>query len=265
MSGGVRALRAEARGGYTWVFSVGGGRPPTTYGRRVDEVSEGDGGSTGRGRCRWAPRSREGVGLTARSIGGHGRVALPLTFGACARMLAWLNRLAAGCGAAKFRAAMTLEGDDMKKSLSFVLLVTLFFAGSAFAADPIVGTWKLNVEKSKFTTGAALTAGTRIYTEDNGLYTLVQKLTGADGKEMSIRSTYRDSKEEKQAAPSSVDATLAKKVDANTWDFELKKNGKTVGHVHRTVSADGKTLTVHNTGMQANGTLGDQTLVFDKQ
>ena len=153
----------------------------------------------------------------------------------------------------------------MKKTLSFILLVTLFFASPVFAADPIVGTWKLNVEKSKFNTGAALIAGTRIYTEAKGLYTLEQKLTGADGKEMSTRTTYRDSKEEKQAAPSSIDATLAKKVDANTWDFELKKGGKVVGHVHRTVSADGKTLTVHNTGTQANGTLGDQTLVFDKQ
>jgi hypothetical protein len=154
---------------------------------------------------------------------------------------------------------------NMKKTLSFILLVAVFFASPVFAADPILGTWKLNVEKSKFSAGTALTAGIRIYTEDNGLYTLVQKLTGADGKDMSTRSTYRDSKEEKQAAPGSVDATLAKKVDANTWDFELKKNGKVVGHVHRTVSADGKTLTVHNTGMQANGIIGDQTLVFDKQ
>ena len=46
---------------------------------------------------------------------------------------------------------------------------------------------------------------------------------------------------------------------------DLKKNGKVVGHVHRVVSADGKTLTVHNTGMQVSGTVGDETLVFDKQ
>jgi hypothetical protein len=55
------------------------------------------------------------------------------------------------------------------------------------------------------------------------------------------------------------------KIDANTSDFDLKKDGKVVGHVHRVVSADGKTLTVHNTGMQVSGTVGDETLVFDKQ
>jgi hypothetical protein len=153
----------------------------------------------------------------------------------------------------------------MKKTLSLILLATLFFASPAFATDPIVGTWKLNVEKSKFSAATVLTAGTRTYTEANGLYTLEQKLTTADGKEMSIRTKYRAGKEEKQAVTSFIDTTLAKKIDANTWDFDLKKEGKVVGHVHRTVSPDGKTLTVHNTGMQATGAIGEQTLVFDRQ
>lgn len=153
----------------------------------------------------------------------------------------------------------------MKKVLSLILLAALFLASPAFAADPIVGTWKLNVAKSKFSAGAALTAGTRVYTEADGLYTLDQKLTGAEAKEMSNRAQYRDGKEVKQAATTGADTTSAKKIDANTWDFDLKKNGKVVGHVHRVVSADGKTLTVHNTGMQLSGARGDETLVFDKQ
>ncbi|MEA3176576.1 MAG: hypothetical protein QOI59_99 [Gammaproteobacteria bacterium] len=153
----------------------------------------------------------------------------------------------------------------MKKILSLIVIAGVLFASPAFAADPIVGTWKLNVAKSKFITGAALSAGTRVYTEANGLYTLNQKLTGADGKEMSIQVQYRDGKDEKQATAGAADTTHAKKIDANTWDFDLKKDGKTVGHVHRVVSAEGKTLTVHNTGMQLSGAQGDETLVFDKQ
>ena len=153
----------------------------------------------------------------------------------------------------------------MKKLLSLIVLSAVFFASPAFAADPIVGTWKLNAAKSKFITGAALMAGTRVYTEANGLYTLDQKLTSADGKERSNRVQYRDGKDEKQATAGATDTTHAKKIDANTWDFDLKKDGKVVGHVHRVVSADGKTLTVHNTGMQLSGAEGDETLVFDKQ
>jgi len=147
------------------------------------------------------------------------------------------------------------------------VLAAVFFASPAFAADPVVGTWKLNVAKSKFSAGAELTAGTRVYTEANGLYTLDQKLTGADGKEKSNRAQYQNGKDVKQAtaAAAAADTTFAKKIDANTWDFDLKKDGKVVGHVHRVVSADGKTLTVNNTGMQLSGVMGDGTLVFDKQ
>ena len=157
-----------------------------------------------------------------------------------------------------------IKGDHMKRLLSLILLAAVFFAAPAFAADPIVGSWKLNAAKSKFA-GAAQTAGTRVYTEANGLYTLDQKLTGADGKERSSHTQYRDGKEEKQPPGGVADATVAKKIDANTWDFDLKKGGKVVGHVHRVVSADGKTLTVQNTGTKLSGAQGDETLVFDKQ
>jgi hypothetical protein len=153
----------------------------------------------------------------------------------------------------------------VKKALSLIVLAAALFSGPAFAADPIIGTWKLNVAKSKFIAGAALTAGTRTYTESNGLYTLQQKLTGSDGKEVSNTAHYREGKDEKQAAGGTIDTTFAKRIDANTWDFDLKKDGKVVGHVHRVVSADGKTLTVQSTGVTLMGVSGDQTLVFDRQ
>ena len=153
----------------------------------------------------------------------------------------------------------------MKKIISLMMLATVLFAGPAFAADPIVGSWKLDVAKSKFTSGQEMKASSRVYTEANGIYTLEQKVTGADGKEMSYRVKYSDGKDMKQDTGGPVDTTHAKKVDANTWDFDLKKDGKVVGHVHRVVSADGKTLTVHNTGMMLSGITGDQTLVYDKQ
>lgn len=154
----------------------------------------------------------------------------------------------------------------MRTIASFMLLAAMFVAGTAFAADPIVGTWKLNVEKSKFSSGHELKDGTRVYSEADGVYTLEQKVTRADGKEMSARTQYSDGKDMKQGdANSAADTTHAKKVSARTWDFELRRDGKVVGHVHRVVSADGKTLTVHNTGAQLSGVTGDDTLVFDKQ
>jgi hypothetical protein len=152
----------------------------------------------------------------------------------------------------------------MKQLIAFILFGAIFAAASAYAADPIVGTWKLDVSKSKFSPGPAPQAGTRVYTESAGLYTLDQKITGADGKEHSLQAQYRDGQDVKDpGAPAS--STFAKKVDANAWNFDIKVGGKVVGHVHRVVSADGKTLTVHNTGKQVDATAADDTMVFDKQ
>lgn len=153
----------------------------------------------------------------------------------------------------------------MKRVLSLIALAGVLLSGPALAADPIVGTWKLNVAKSKFSVGGELTASTRVYTEVNGTYILEQKLTGKDGKERSNRSEARDGEDVKQSSNVIADTVHAKKIDANTWDTELKKDGKVIGHAHRVVSADGRTLTVHSTGVHLSGGKGAETLVFDRQ
>src|SRR5262245_20844267 len=105
----------------------------------------------------------------------------------------------------------------MKKLLALVTLAAVFCAAPAFASDPIVGTWKLNVEKSKFG-GEKVTAGTRVYSESGGVYTLDQKVTGADGKEKSMSATYADGKEEKQPMGGIGDTIAVKKINDHTWD-----------------------------------------------
>src|SRR5580693_4601929 len=99
-------------------------------------------------------------------------------------------------------------GGSMRRIISLLVVAGLFLAGPAFAADPIVGTWKLNVAKSRFASGAELTAGSRVYTEANGLYTLNQTLTGKDGKDKSNHVQYRNGKEEKQSTAGPADTTL---------------------------------------------------------
>jgi len=153
----------------------------------------------------------------------------------------------------------------MRKLLALLLLGLAFVTSSAFAADPIIGTWTLNVAKSKFTSGPAPKAATRVYSESDGVYTLNQTMTGADGKEVAFKVQYREGQDETITGANGIDSIHATKVNANTWEFSLKSGGKEVGHVHRTVSADGKVLTVHNTGKQRSGATGDDTLVFDKK
>src|SRR5262245_42823256 len=104
------------------------------------------------------------------------------------------------------------RGISMKKLLTLIAAAAMLCAAPAFAADPIVGTRELHVSKSKFADAAA-TAGTRVYTESNGVYKLEQTLTVADGKEVKSESIYSDGKETKQEAHAVGDAVVAKKID----------------------------------------------------
>ena len=154
----------------------------------------------------------------------------------------------------------------MRKIATIALLSTLFVGASVFAADAVVGTWKLNVAASKFS-GTAPTSGTRTYAESADGTVLDQKMVGADGKEMTMHTTIKyDGKDYPVSGNADADTVAAKVIDARTTHFTMKKGGKVVGTVHRVVSKDGKMLTVQNKGTHAaDGKAYDDTLVFDKQ
>jgi hypothetical protein len=153
----------------------------------------------------------------------------------------------------------------MVRIVAIALLSTLFFGTTAFAADAVDGTWKLNVAKSKFSDTAPKGA-TRVYSESADGTTLDQKMVGADGKEMSMHVTLTyDGKAHPITGNPDADSGTGKAINGHTSDFTLSKGGKVVGSVHRVVSADGKTLTVNNKGTHPDGKPYDETLVFDKQ
>jgi hypothetical protein len=153
----------------------------------------------------------------------------------------------------------------MGRIVAITLLSSLFLSASAFAADAVVGTWKLNVAMSKFS-GAALKSGTRMYTETADGTALDQEMIGADGKAMSMHTTIKyDGKDYPVTGNPDADTVAGKALDAHTTHFTLKKGGKVAGTVHRVVSADGKMLTVHNKGTHGDGKAYDDTLVFDRQ
>jgi hypothetical protein len=153
----------------------------------------------------------------------------------------------------------------MVKIVAIALLSTLFLGNAAFAADAVDGTWTLNLAKSKFS-GTAPTSVTRVYSASADGTTLDQKMVGADGKEMSMHVTLTyDGKAHPITGNPDADSGTGKAINARATDFTLTKGGKVVGSVHRVVSADGKTLRVHNKGTHTDGKTYDDTLVFDKQ
>jgi hypothetical protein len=139
-------------------------------------------------------------------------------------------------------------------------------AGTALAADAVVGTWKLNVAKSTFSPGPAPKSQTRVYSESAQGMTVIVKTTAADGKESSTTLTFKeDGKPYPMSGNPDVDMVSLTRVDAFTVHSTQTKAGATVGTAVRTVSKDGKTLTFAQKGTRANGGKFDDVSVYDRQ
>lgn len=137
---------------------------------------------------------------------------------------------------------------------------------AAGAADPIVGTWQLNVAKSKFNPGPALKSQTRVYTESAQGISMKVTLVAADGKASAQESTFKyDGKDYPFSGSADWDSLSLTRKDANTVVSTQKKAGKAIGTTVRTISKDGKVMTLANKGTGANGKPFDNTLIFDRK
>jgi hypothetical protein len=137
---------------------------------------------------------------------------------------------------------------------------------AAGAADPIVGTWQLNVAKSKFNPGPALRSQTRVYTESAQGISMKVTQVAADGTAGTQESTFKyDGKDYAFSGSQDWDSLSLTRKDANTVVSTQKKAGKAIGTTVRTISKDGKVMTLANKGTGANGKPFDNMLVFDRK
>jgi hypothetical protein len=139
-------------------------------------------------------------------------------------------------------------------------------ASAITAADPTDGTWTLNVAKSKFSPGPAPQSHTRSYATTSQGVALTFSGVSADGTKTSGQSNYKyDGKDYPITGSPDYDTLAVTRIDAYTAKSAQKKNGKQIGTTMRTVSKDGKVLTLANRGTSATGTPYNNVLVFDKQ
>lgn len=145
--------------------------------------------------------------------------------------------------------------------------VLVLIAGSmAQAADNQVGTWKLNVAKSKYSPGPAPKEGTlTIEGLPNGLKFVVHG-TSAEGKAIHFEfSPKYDGKDYPMTGNPDTDTINLKKIDDYTIETVGKKGGKPVMTTRSVVSKDGRTRTTTQTGKNSKGQEVSNTLVYDKQ
>lgn len=137
---------------------------------------------------------------------------------------------------------------------------------SAQAADPGMGSWKLNAEKSKFSPGPAPRDLTTKFEPSGKAVKWSAQRTGADGKPQTAEFIgYYDGKEYKIAGSPTADAVILRRIDARTTERVNKKDGKVVTTERRVIAKDGKSYTTTVKGTSANGQPVDHRMVFDRQ
>jgi hypothetical protein len=134
-------------------------------------------------------------------------------------------------------------------------------------SDAHIGTWKLNVAKSKFDPGPASKSETRKYEATDGGYKFSGTTVTADGSTHTSAFTVKyDGKDYPYTAdPNGADTLAVKLVDANHLDSTAKKGGKMLYTSKVVVSDGGKVMTISSKGTNGSGKAFNNVLVYDRQ
>ena len=154
------------------------------------------------------------------------------------------------------------------KTRTVLLVLAVLFAAVAVcfaAADPHMGTWKLNEAKSKFSPGSPKNH-TVVYAAAGDKVKVTVDGTGADGKPTHNEWTGKfDGKDYPVTGDPTADVRSVKRINDRTLDGTNKKGGKVTVTFHTVVSADGKSRTATLSGTDASGKKFNLTAVYDKQ
>ena len=158
----------------------------------------------------------------------------------------------------------------MRKNLFISTLIVTFVmltsASMAAAAENWIGSWKANVAKSRYTPGPGPKSQTLKFEATPAGIKLSTEAIGADGTVAKGGYTSKfDGKDVAWAGNPDADTAAPRKIDDNNYENAWKKGGKATVTAKAVVSADGKTLTVTQTGKNAKGDSVNTVAVYDKQ
>jgi hypothetical protein len=147
-------------------------------------------------------------------------------------------------------------------------VVAGFFAFAFVASaqtDPHVGTWKLNLAKTKYNAGQPPKSSTVVVeaAPQGAKVTATTILDDSTTRTIRYTATY-DGKDAAVSGTRDYDKVSITR-SGNTLNGTRKLAGKTVQTFTTVVSADGKTRTTTTTGVDAAGRKVDNVLVYDRQ
>jgi hypothetical protein len=158
----------------------------------------------------------------------------------------------------------------MRKNLLMVSLAAccafVLSSSVALAAENWLGTWKLDVAKSKYSPGPAPKSLTLKFEATADGIKLTSDGVNAEGNPTHGEYVSKfDGKDVPWKGNPDADTAAAKKIDDNSYENVWKKDGKTTITAKAVVSDSGKTLTITLVGTNAKGETVKNVGVYDRQ
>jgi hypothetical protein len=149
--------------------------------------------------------------------------------------------------------------------LTLTAVLTVAFTPSAQSVDPWLGTWKLNLTKSKFVLGPPPTSLTLKWELSERKLKFTSSGANAQGQATHDEWVGKfDGKDYALSGAPTANTTRAyKRIDDRTYEFVTKVDGKVTGTTRVVVSRD--TMRATTTGKDALGRTIHNLLVWDRQ
>ena len=164
------------------------------------------------------------------------------------------------------RATLTLT--SMALFFLVALLATAAPKIGLAQSNPLIGTWKLNLAKSRFSGSPPPRSTTLTFAGEGENLTNTAESIDAQGQTIKtvFMHIYDGKPHPTPGVPGGIyDTTTYNRVDAFTVNFVRSKDGKAVQTGSNVVSPDGKAFTVTTLGVGANGQQISTFAVYEKQ
>jgi catechol 2,3-dioxygenase-like lactoylglutathione lyase family enzyme len=137
----------------------------------------------------------------------------------------------------------------------------------ATGKEPWYATWKLNPGKSQYVDGfqGSRSTVTKVALWQGGIQYVTDSVNASGQKGHTEWSARFDGKDYPVTGVPTVDSYAIQRIDDHTYTVIAKKDGIRTTLSTTTISADGRTRTVRQTGTQVGGRDVNNTLVYERQ